>query len=180
MRLISRGPLDSPWGLAIAPQGFAGLSTSDTDPVLLVGNFGDGFINAFDSVNGSPMGQLKDPDGEPIQVDGLWALKVGNGGAGGALDTVYFTAGPFEETHGLFGSLATAAAGSPEGPAEAQWVQANADVVQLDLQRLAQDESSGASAATIRQDTQTLQADLHARAQAERAFAQDTVDDATR
>ena len=83
VRLISRGPLDSPWGLAIAPQGFAGLSAPHNDPVLLVGNFGDGLINAFDATNGSPLGQLKDPDGEPIQIDGLWALQVGNGGAGG-------------------------------------------------------------------------------------------------
>jgi uncharacterized protein (TIGR03118 family) len=178
MRLITRGPLDSPWGLAIAPQGFAGLSTSVTDPVLLVGNFGDGFINAFDSVTGSAVGQLKDPDGEPVQIDGLWTLRVGNGGAGGAPDTVYFTAGPFEQSHGLFGSLMTAAAGSPEGPAEAQWVQAKADVVQLDLQRLAQDESSGASAATIRQDSQTLEADTHAGAQAQQTFTRDTADDA--
>jgi uncharacterized protein (TIGR03118 family) len=178
MRLISRGPLDSPWGLAIAPQRFAGLSTSNNDPVLLVGNFGDGFINAFDSAVGSPLGQVKDPDGEPIQIDGLWTLKVGNGGAGGALDTVYFTAGPFQQSHGLFGSLTTVAAGSAEGPAEAQWVQAKADVVQLDLQRLAQDDSSGASAATIRQDTQTLDADSHAQTRAERSFADDTLDDA--
>jgi hypothetical protein len=177
MRLASRGALDSPWGLVLAPPGFAGLSTPNNDPVLLVGNFGNGFINAFDSVTGTPVGQLKDPDGEPIHIDGLWALRVGNGGAGGAPGTVYFTAGPFEETHGLFGSLTTVAAGSPEGPAEAQWVQANADVVQLDLQRLAQDESSGAAAATIRLDTQTLRADSHAQARAERAFAQDNLDD---
>jgi uncharacterized protein (TIGR03118 family) len=178
MRLVSRGPLDSPWGLAIAPQGFAGFSAPNNDPVLLVGNFGDGFINAFDSATGSPVSQLKDPDGEPIQIDGLWALRVGNGAQGGAADTVYFTAGPFGESHGLFGSLTTAAAGSAEGPAEAQWVQANADVVQLDLQRLAQDISSGAAATTIRQDTQTLDADEAAQAAAERTFAQDTVEDA--
>jgi uncharacterized protein (TIGR03118 family) len=152
VRLISRGPLDSPWGLAIAPQGFAGLSDPSNNPVLLVGNFGDGHINAFDATNGSRLGQLKDPDGEPIQIDGLWALKVGNGRAGGVADAVYFTAGVFNESHGLFGSLATGAPGSPEGPAEVQWVQANADIVQLDLQQLVKDSSSGASAATIRQD----------------------------
>jgi uncharacterized protein (TIGR03118 family) len=179
MRLVSRGPLDSPWGLAIAPQGFAGLNAPSNDPVLLVGNFGDGFINAFDATTGSPVGQLKDPDGEPIQIDGLWALKVGNGGAGGALDTVYFTAGPFQQSHGLFGSLTTAAAGSAEGPAEGQWVQANVDVVQLDLHRLAQDASSGAPAATIRQDTQTFDADSHALVRVERVFAEDTVDDSS-
>ncbi len=99
---------------------------------MLIGNFGNGLINAFDAITGAPLGQLRDPDGEPIQIDGLWALKVGNGGSGGTTNTVYFTAGPFGESHGLFGSLATAAPGSPEGPAEAQWVQANADVVQLD------------------------------------------------
>ena len=174
VRLISRGPLDSPWGLAIAPQGFAGISDPSNDSVLLVGNFGDGLINAFDATTGSELGQLEDPDGEPIQIDGLWALKVGNGGAGGASDTVYFTAGSFTESHGLFGSLATVAAGSPEGPAEAQWVEANVDVVQLDQQRLDNDIATGAPAATIKQDTKTLDADSHALAHVEKDFAQDT------
>jgi uncharacterized protein (TIGR03118 family) len=178
-RLVSRGPLDSPWGLAIAPVGFAGLNNSSTNPVLLVGNFGDGRINAFDANNGYSLGQLADPDGEPIQIDGLWALQVGNGGAGGASDTVYFTAGPFDESHGLFGSLTTAAAGSPEGPAEGLWVQANVDVVQLDLQALGNDASSGASAATLRQDTRTYVADSLALLRAEQAFAADTAADAS-
>jgi uncharacterized protein (TIGR03118 family) len=180
VRLVSRGPLDSPWGLAIAPQGFAGLSAPHNDPVLLVGNFGDGLINAFDATNGSPLGQLKDPDGEPIQIDGLWALQVGNGGAGGNSNTVYFTAGPFGESHGLFGSLTTAAPGSSEGPAEAQWVQANADVVQLDSQQLVKDSANGAPAATIRQDTQTLKADTLALFRAEQAFDEDSLDDSAR
>jgi uncharacterized protein (TIGR03118 family) len=180
VRLISRGSLDSPWGLAIAPQGFAGLSAPHNDPVLLVGNFGDGLINAFDATNGSPLGQLKDPDGEPIQIDGLWALQVGNGGAGGNSHSVYFTAGPFGESHGLFGSLTTAAPGSSEGPAEAQWVQANADVVQLDGQQLVNDSANGAPAATIGQDIQTLHADSRALIRAERAFAQDGLDDTAR
>jgi uncharacterized protein (TIGR03118 family) len=179
MRLISRGPLDSPWGLAIAPLGFAGLSRPGNDPVLLVGNFGDGLINAFDANTGSQLGQLEDPDGEPIQIDGLWALKVGNDGAGGASGSVYFTAGLFNESHGLFGSLATVAPGSPEGPAEAQWVQALADLVQLDQLRLANDLSSGAPAATIRQDRQTLNADSHQLERAQEAFAEDAVKDAT-
>src|SRR5262249_4604719 len=93
VRLISRGPLDSPWGLAIAPTGFAGLSAPGNDAILLVGNFGDGRINAFDASTGGLLGQLKDSDGEPIQIDGLWGLKVGNGGTGGNANTVYFTAG---------------------------------------------------------------------------------------
>jgi uncharacterized protein (TIGR03118 family) len=173
VRLISRGPLDSPWGLAMAPPNFAGLSAPNNEPVLLVGNFGDGLINVFDATTGSPLGQLSDPDGEPIQIDGLWALRVGNGGNGGDANSVYFTSGPFGESHGLFGSLTTAAPGSPEGPAESQWVQANTDVVQLDQQQLAADMSNGASPATIRQDNQALDSDSHALAKAQQAFAQD-------
>lgn len=177
VRLISRGPLNSPWGLVIAPQRFAGITNPRNNPVLLVGNFGDGFINAFDATTGSRLGQLTDPDGQPIQIDGLWALRVGNGAIGGAADTVYFTAGPFGESHGLFGSLSTVAPGSPEGPAEAQLVQANLDIVQLDLQQIVKDESSGASPATIRQDIKTLNADTRRLAKVERTFARDTKDD---
>jgi hypothetical protein len=109
VRLVTRGRLDSPWGLAIAPAGFAAIGAPHNDPVLLVGNFGDGSINAFDATTGNFLTQLKDSNGQPIQIDGLWALKVGNGGAGGSANTVYFTAGPMDETHGLFGSLSTAA-----------------------------------------------------------------------
>jgi uncharacterized protein (TIGR03118 family) len=177
MRLISRGSLDSPWGLAIAPQGFAGLSAPGNDPVLLVGNFGNGLINAFDANNGSQVGQLKDPDGEPIRIDGLWALRVGNGAHGGAADTVYFTAGPFEETHGIFGSLSTVAPGSPEGSAEAQDLQAHVDVVQLDTQQLTQDAASGAPVATLQQDIRTLDVHTDALTQTERAFGADTIAD---
>jgi uncharacterized protein (TIGR03118 family) len=176
-RLISRGPLDSPWGLALAPHGFAGLSAPNGDPVLLVGNFGDGRINAFDATSGSSLGQLNDPDGEPIQIDGLWGLSVGNGGSGGAADTVYFTAGLFGESHGLFGSLTTATLGSPEGPAESEAVQADLDVVHLDLQQLANDSSSGASASTIQADAQTLDADTTALRRDERAFTRDVLAD---
>jgi uncharacterized protein (TIGR03118 family) len=178
VRLISRGSLDSPWGLAIAPQNFAGIHAPGSDPVLLVGNFKNGFINAFDATNGSSLGHLKDPDGEPIQIDRLWALQVGNGGAGGTADTVYFTAGIFDESHGLFGALSTVAAGSPEGPAEAQWVQANLDIVQLDVQQLAKDTSSGAPLATIRQDVKTLRTDTRQLLRVEQAFSKDAIGDA--
>jgi uncharacterized protein (TIGR03118 family) len=180
VRLITRGPLDSPWGLAIAPTGFAGLTAPNGDPVLLVGNFGNGLINAFDASTGSRLGRLTDSDGEPIDIDGLWALRVGNGGNGGASNTVYFTAGLFSERHGLLGALTTAAPGSPEGPAEGQWVTANVDLVQLDQQQLAQDASSGASVATIRADAQTLIADSRQLARVEQAYARDVVQDATR
>ena len=173
VRLITRGTLDSPWGLAIPPQGFAGLSAPDGDPVLLVGNFRDGFIHAFDATNGDPLGQLTDADGKPIHINSLWALQVGNGGTGGAADTVYFTAGIFDEAHGLFGSLTTSAPGSPEGPAETQAVQADRDVVQLDQQQLANDTANGAPAATIKQDNETLHADSAQLAADEQALTQE-------
>jgi uncharacterized protein (TIGR03118 family) len=177
VRLISRGALDSPWGLVIAPQGFAGLSAG-YDPVLLVGNFGNGRIHAYDAGNGSFDGRLNDPDGQPIQIDGLWALRVGNGGAGGLTNTVYFTSGPFGESHGIAGALTTAAPGSAEGPAEGQWVQANLDVVQLGLQQLNADVASGASAATIDADRQALNADTAQFAAVEQAYGADEVHDA--
>lgn len=177
-RLISGGPLDSPWGLAIAPQGFGGISAPNSDPVLLVGNFGDGHIHAFDAAHGWWLGGVRDPDGEPVVINKLWALQVGNGGNGGLATAVYFTAGIFDEAHGLFGSLTTAAPGSPEGPAEAQWVQANVDVVQMDLQQLSSDISSGASPATIDADTATFKADSAALVAAERAFSADARADA--
>ena len=178
VRLISRGALDSPWGLAIAPAGFAGFTAQGNDPVLLVGNFGNGHIHAYDAATGSWLGRLKDSDGESIVISKLWALQVGNGGSGGATNTVYFTAGPFDETHGLFGSLTTAAPGSPEGPAEGQWVTANLDVVQLALQQLNTDVANGASAATINADRQALNAATLAFEQAEQAYGADSVHDA--
>ena len=177
VRLVSRGVLDSPWGLAIAPTGFAGLKAPNGDPVLLVGNFKDGHINAFDASTGAFLGMLKDPDGEPITIDHLWALKVGNGGAGGATDTVYFTAGLFNETHGLFGSLTTAAPGSPEGAAEAQMIIADLDVVQLDAAVVAKDLASGAPKTQLHQDIKALDMALAQLAHDEAHFATDTLAD---
>src|SRR5207248_7808947 len=132
---------------ALAPGSFGSLAGA-----LLVGNFGNGHINAFNPTTGAFLGELKDPDGEPIEIDGLWALQVGNGGAGGDANKVYFTAGLFDETHGLFGSLEPVAAGTPEGDAEVQMVRAALDVVQLDLDTVSMDISSGASKATLKQD----------------------------
>jgi uncharacterized protein (TIGR03118 family) len=169
-RLVSRGPLDSPWGLAIAPSGFGSLGGD-----LLVGNFKSGFIDIFNPTTGQFLGNLKDPDGEPIQVDRLWALRFGGGGAaGGDPNTLYFTAGLDNEQHGLFGSLSAVAPGTPEGPAEAQKVVDAVDVFQLDLQQLLKDISSGAAQATIQQDTQTLKTDFGALVLAEQQFAQDS------
>jgi hypothetical protein len=167
-RLVSRGPLNSPWGLALAPSSFGSLGGD-----LLVGNFKSGFIDLFNPTTGQFLGRLKDPDGEPIHIDRLWALRVGGGGAGGDPNTVYFTAGIDNELHGLFGSLTPVARGTPEGPAEAQAVAAAVDVVQLDLARLTSDISSGAPQSTIDQDRQTLNTDSAALAHAEQQFAHD-------
>lgn len=102
-RLISGGPLNSPWGMAMAPATFGAFPGA-----LLIGNFGDGRINAFDPTSGAPLGALTDVAGTPIQISGLWALKFGNGAQAGDQNVLYFTAGPASEQHGLFGSLAPA------------------------------------------------------------------------
>src|SRR5262249_12244285 len=126
---------------------------------LLVGNFGDGHIHAYNATTGAPMGQLTDPDGEPVQIPGLWALQVGDGGNGGDRGTVYFTAGIDHENHGLFGSLAGVAPGTEdaaETKTEQQMVQAEIDVVQLDLTAVIIDLTHHAPRDTLRQDVQTL------------------------
>src|SRR5260370_285228 len=112
------------------------------DKDLVVGNIKGGFIAICAPTMGHFHAQLKDPDGEPIRIDHLWALKVGNGFAGTDPNPVYFTAGIDNEQHGLFGSLTAAAKGSPEGPADAQAVVAGLDLVQIDLATLIQDTSS--------------------------------------
>lgn len=168
-RLISRGPLDSPWGLAIAPSSFGSLGGA-----LLVGNFGDGRIHAFDAKSGKFLGTLKDPDGEAIQIDGLWALKVGNGGSGGDANTIYFTAGIDHEQHGLFGSLKPVAQGTPEGPAEAQALQAAVDVFQITLTTVEKDISSGVTGTTLQQDLQNLNTAFVDLVRAELRFAADS------
>ncbi|HEV3142843.1 MAG TPA: TIGR03118 family protein [Gemmataceae bacterium] len=171
-RLITRDHLDSPWGLALAPSSFGSLAGD-----LLVGNFGNGFINVFNPTTGAFLGQLKDPDGEPIQIDGLWALKVGNGKAGGDANTVYFTAGLFGETHGLFGSLSPVAPGTPEGPAEMQMVIGAFDVFQMSVKTFNTDLASGAPRAQLLQDLQAVQTDLQDFIRAEVSFVFDSIAD---
>ena len=94
------GVLDAPWGLAIAPADF-GKFAGD----LLVGNFGDGTINAFDLSTMMFVGKLTDQSGKVITIDGLWGLIPGNGSAAGNPNDIYFSAGPGDENHGLFGAL---------------------------------------------------------------------------
>jgi uncharacterized protein (TIGR03118 family) len=95
-RLVSNGtgsPLNAPWAFALAPANFGPFSNA-----LLVGNFGDGHISAFNSANGTFLGQLSDPSGKPIAIDKLWGLKFGNGGSAGDPATLYFAAGIQNET----------------------------------------------------------------------------------
>ena len=106
MRVVSPGgALNSPWGLALAPAGFGEFGSA-----LLVGNSGDGLINAFDPTTGALLGTLLDMNNNPIVNDGLWGLRFGNGGNGGNLNTLYFTAGLNNEQNGLFGSIAAVSA----------------------------------------------------------------------
>ena len=97
-RLVSHGPLNAPWGIALAPRHFGGASRD-----LLIGNFGNGRINAFNPHNGRFLGALR-AHGHKLKIDGLWALEFGNGVIGNR-NTLLFTAGPDDESHGLFGAL---------------------------------------------------------------------------
>ena len=98
-RLISGGILNSPWGLALAPLDFGAYSNA-----LLVGNAGDGVINAFDLTTGNLLGTIEDALNNSISIDGLWGLSFGNGGQ---TNELFFTAGPNDGANGLFGKITT-------------------------------------------------------------------------
>lgn len=99
-RIASAGTLNSPWGLAIAPASFGNFHNN-----LLVGNFGDGRINAYNLGTGAFRGQLKSETSAAIEIPGLWGLRFGNGGVGASPNTLYFAAGINDEQDGLFGSI---------------------------------------------------------------------------
>jgi uncharacterized protein (TIGR03118 family) len=102
-RVAQHGQLNAPWGLALAPSTF-GRFAGD----LLVGNFGDGQINAYAELGNGHFehrGELRDSSGKSLSIDGLWALEFGQGGNNGPAGTLFFTAGPDDETHGLFGQI---------------------------------------------------------------------------
>ena len=98
-RFASQGTLNSPWGLTESPGNFGKFSDA-----ILVGNFGDGRINAFDE-RGSFLGQLQDELGQTMTINGLWGLTFGNGALAGKRDHLLFTAGIGDEGHGLFGVI---------------------------------------------------------------------------
>jgi uncharacterized protein (TIGR03118 family) len=109
-RLVAHGPLDSPWGLALAPANWGRFGGD-----LLVGNFGNGRISAFDPTTGAFIGQLRNSDGLAITINGLWGLRFGNGTAGSAT-SLLFTAGIGDEGHGLLGTIDPASKAEPPGP----------------------------------------------------------------
>jgi uncharacterized protein (TIGR03118 family) len=99
-RLITRGALDSPWGMVLAPASFGQFGGD-----LLVGNFGNGWINAYNPTTGKHLGALRGSNGQPIVIDGLWGLQFGNGNAA-RTGELLFSAGPDGESHGLLGKIA--------------------------------------------------------------------------
>jgi len=115
-RIATAGNLNSPWGVAIAPANFGIFGGS-----ILIGNFGDGMINAYDPAGLSFRGTLTDSSAKPLTYASLWELlpggtTVGNttGVSGGDTNTVYFTAGLTNEAHGLFGAISNdTSSGSP-------------------------------------------------------------------
>jgi len=99
-RLASRGTLNAPWGVALAPAGFGSFGGS-----LLVGNFGDGHINAYEPVFGFSLGPIRDKYFRPIHIDGLWGIAFGNGLSNQPVNALFFASGPDDEEHGLYGRL---------------------------------------------------------------------------
>ncbi len=99
-RFASQGALNAPGGIALAPADFGPFGGA-----LLVGNNGDGHVNAYDPVSGAFLGQLAHDNGAPIAIPDLWALTFGNGHEGGNAQTLFFAAGVDYEAHGLFGAI---------------------------------------------------------------------------
>jgi uncharacterized protein (TIGR03118 family) len=107
-RATLNGPLFAPWGLTIAPANFGSFSND-----LLIGNFGNGEILAYDPLTGTFLGTINGDNGQPIVNERLWALATRTGGTNDDLNAVYFTAGIGGEQHGLFGKLDVSAVPEP-------------------------------------------------------------------
>ena len=101
-RLASQGRLNSPWAVTLAPSTFGAFGGD-----ILVGNFGDGRINAFNPTTGQFLGQLRNHGG-PITISGLWGLRFPTTSLNVTPNALYFTAGPNDEANGLFGDIVPA------------------------------------------------------------------------
>ena len=99
-RLVTGGALNAPWGMALAPADFGTASN-----MLLVGNFGDGKIHVYDPATGDGGGALRMADGKPLVIDGLWGIAFGNGLNSQPANTLFYAAGPADETHGQYGRI---------------------------------------------------------------------------
>jgi uncharacterized protein (TIGR03118 family) len=99
-RLVTRGPLNAPWGMALAPASFGRFANR-----LLVGNFGDGVINAFDLATGEHVGALRTADGQVMHNEGLWGISFGTGLFDQDTDALFFAAGPNDEEDGVYGRI---------------------------------------------------------------------------
>ena len=99
-RVASGGALNAPWGMALAPANFGDFSNS-----LLVANFGDGKINAYNPATGAFMGTVNRAANTPIVIEGLWGIAFGNGVQAQPTNTLFYTAGPGDETHGQYGRI---------------------------------------------------------------------------
>ena len=108
-RFASRGTLNAPWGITLAPADFGRFSN-----MVLVGNFGDGRISAFDLNTGDFRGLLRTANHRVLSIDGLWGLAFGNGVLGQPTNTLFFTAGPDDEEHGLYGRIDAVAGGDDD------------------------------------------------------------------
>jgi uncharacterized protein (TIGR03118 family) len=111
-RIATRGKLNAPWGLALAPAGFGKF-----EGMLLVGNFGDGTINAYDP-GGGFRGQLRGADNKPLTNEGLWGMAFGNGIQNQPTGTLFFAAGIDDETHGLYGAITPTPGGEEDDSAD--------------------------------------------------------------
>lgn len=105
-RVATRGKLNAPWGMVLAPASFGKFANR-----FLVGNFGDGRINAYDAHSGEFKGTLRGTDNKPLEIEGLWGLAFGNGILNQPTGTLFFAAGIDDEEHGLYGKIAPAAGG---------------------------------------------------------------------
>jgi len=99
-RFATQGQLNSPWAVVGTPISFGRFGGA-----MIIGNFGDGNMNAFNPVGGTFLGKVSRPNGDPIAIPGLWGLAFGNGSVAGSSDSLYFAAGPNDEQDGLFGTV---------------------------------------------------------------------------
>jgi uncharacterized protein (TIGR03118 family) len=109
--LVSGGALNAPWGIAMAPGSFGPMSGA-----LLIGNFGDGAINAYDPTTGVSMGALMQPGGQPVLISGLWGIAFGNGIDNQPANTLFFSAGVNAEADGVYGRIDFGASTASAGP----------------------------------------------------------------